>query len=211
MANTNRTLAELRAAMIEDMRLNPGLITDAERNRFLNRALLDLSDMQLFDKEVSIAYVAGVIALPDDFMSVVGLQRSDGIWLKSMPLDSPPTVGESPFGYVQKADTIELYPKPTVDGTATLTYIYRLPSLTSDTQQPTIPNGYDDLLIDFAVALCHRKNGNMGIYREYMGTYNLGKDSLQLELVRKLNTKILTMQNSDTTYRPTTPFDYLIQ
>lgn len=210
MANTNRTLTELRAAMVEDMRLNPGLITDTERDRFLNRALLDLSDMQLFDKDLSIAYTAGVITLPDDFMSVVGIKRTDGIWLKAMPLDSPPSVGETPFGYVQKADTIELYPKPTGNGTVTLTYIYRLPKLALAADQPAIPNGYDDLLIDFAVALCHRKNGNMGIYREYMGTYNMGKGSLQLELIRKLNTKILTMQNSDNTFRPTTPFDYLI-
>ena len=66
MANTNRTLAELRAAITEDMKLNPGLITDTERNRFINRALLDLSDMQLFEKEVTLDYTDGVITLPDD-------------------------------------------------------------------------------------------------------------------------------------------------
>lgn len=210
MANTNRTLTDLRAAIVEDMRLNPGLIVESERDRFLNRALLDLSDMQLFDKDVSIAHTAGVITLPDDFMSVVGVRRSDGIWLKAMPLDAPPATGDTVFGYMQKASTIDLYPTPSSNGTVTMTYIYRLPKLALATDQPDIPNGYDDLLIDFAVALCHRKNGNMGIYREYMGTYNMGKESLRLELIRKLNTKILTMQNSDGVMRPSTPFDYLI-
>lgn len=211
MANTNRTLTELRAAMVEDMRLNPGLIVESERDRFLNRALLDLSDMQLFDKEVTIAHTAGVITLPDDFMSIVGLKRTDGVWLKAMPLDSPPASGDTCFGYRQDAATISLYPTPSGNGTVSMTYIYRLPALTAAGDQPAIPNGYDDLLIDFAVALCHRKNGNMGIYREYMGTYNMGKESLRLELTRKLNSKILTMQNSDSISRPNTPFDYLVQ
>ena len=89
MANTNRTLAELRTAITEDMKLNPGLITDTERNRFINRALLDLSDMQLFEKEVTLGYTDGVITLPDDFMSVVYVLRSNGAYLKVMPLDAP--------------------------------------------------------------------------------------------------------------------------
>lgn len=210
MANTNRTLLQLRNAVIEDMRLNPGLIIDTERNRFINRGLLDLSDMQLFFKDATLDHTAGVVTLPDDFMSVLGVRRTDGVWLNSIPDYYPPSVGDTPLGYIQKASTIELYPKPTSNGQIALCYIYRLAQLTSDTEQPDVPNGYDDLLVDFAVALCHRKNGNMGIYREYMGTYNLSKESLRLELTRKLNTKIMTMQNSDNVTMPVTPFDFLI-
>lgn len=210
MTNTNRTLAELRTAITEDMKLNPGLITEGERDRFLNRALLDLSDMQLFEKEVSLAHVDGVIALPDDFMSLIYVKRSDGVLLKSMPSGVPPAGGTGTIGYIQKAATLELYPLPTGEGTVLVSYIYRLEKIVEVDDQPDLPNGYDDLLIDFAVALCHRKNGNMGIYREYMGTYNLGKDSLRLELTRRMNTRIIEMQNSDNVARPATPFDYLI-
>ena len=210
MANTNRTLAELRTAITEDMKLNPGLITDTERNRFINRALLDLSDMQLFEKEVTLGYTDGVITLPDDFMSVVYVLRFNGAYLKVMPLDAPPATGGTPVGYIQKPATIELWPKPSGEGTVKMSYIYRLPQLTSDEEQPDLPNGYDDLLVDFAVALCHRKNGNMGIYREYMGTYNLTKESLRTELTRKLNTRIIQMQNSDSIPAPYTPFGHLL-
>ena len=91
MTNTNRTLAELRTAITEDMKLNPspGLDQEGERRPVSLTALLDLSDMQLFEKEVSLAHVDGEVALPDDFMSLIYVKRSDGVLLKSMPSGVP--------------------------------------------------------------------------------------------------------------------------
>lgn len=210
MTNTNRTLTDLLAAMVEDMKLNPGLITNTERTRFLNRALLDLSDMNLFEKSVSLAYVDGIATIPDDFKSVVLIKSTDGRILKPVPFDSPAATGGTVVGYLQMPTTIEMYPTPATDSTVTLLYRYRLAQLVNANDQPDLPNGYDDLLMDFAVALCHRKNGNMGIYREYMGMYNVGKESLRDELTQRINARIVTLGDSSANPTLRTPFDYVI-
>lgn len=208
MVNTNRTLLELRQAMVEDMKLNPGLINDGERTRFLNRALLDLGDMLLFEKlSEGIAHVTGVVAFPDDFASVSYIEIA-GRRLSSMPDTTYIMAGDDPIGYIQKSNSFVLYPKPTTDGTVDLCYIYRPASMVLDGDRPDIPNGQDELLIDYAVGMCHRKNGNNGVAREYMGYYNTGKAGLQLQLVTQLNSRILTIKTSEVT--PSRPPDILV-
>lgn len=205
-----RTLAQLRAAMIEDMKLNPGLIVTSERDRFLNRALLDLSDMNLFEKEVDITTdLDGTIAYPEDFKFLVYIKEDGKEPLKVMPSGVRIPTGGTPLGYVPGIGKLLIYPKPSSSVTLKLAYIYRLPSLVNENDIPDLPGSYDDLLVDFAVALCHRKNGNMGIYREYMGMYNVGKESLRAELVTRLNTRINTMQNSSSAVNnEVNPFDF---
>jgi len=206
-------MAEMKLAMIDDMKLNPGLITDTERTRFLNRALLDVSDLNLFEKEASLVALNGVITLPDDFMNLIYIKHpTTGRYLKAIRRPDTILSGDNAIAYVQDADSLQLIPSVLGNVTYTVSYVYRLPALVLETDQPDLPNGYGDMLIDFAVALCHRKNGNMGIYREYMGMYNVGKFSLATELTRKLNTKVSVVQNSDnigtTVYNPFNSIDF---
>lgn len=211
MANTNRTFLELQEAVQSDMQLNPGLISATERKQFINDALADLGKLNVFEKSDTLTSVDGYITTPSDYVSIITLRwvGSGRLLIPTRIPDSTIGISSNPIYYIEQGNTIELLPKPTIDGDVDMFYNYRPSKLVEDTDQPDVPNGYDNLLVDYAIAFCHRKNGEIGLFREYKSNYDVGRIELSTELLRQKNSRITIRRNTADMGLPLTPFDYL--
>lgn len=189
MANTNMTLSELIDSIKTEMQLDPGLISDTERKRFINDCIVDLGKLGGFEKTVELSVVNGDVELPDDLVDILAVY-SHGVILNPC---SYAQIGG--VGYVAMCDTITVFPNDT--DTIKLLYSYTPQKLVNLEDKPEIPNGYDGLIVDYAVAKANRKNGNIGIYREYMSAYEGKKYDLMSELTRRYNTRITNTINSE--------------
>lgn len=192
MANLNRTFAELQAAVQVEMQLDPGLISAEERAQFINDALADVGDLGLFERTEEFDVEDGTVALPDDFVHAIAVMWEDGRALRPATVTMSDKVG-TPVYFVQSYNSIRVFPKS--DGKLLMVYSFRPAALVDDADQPDIPNGYDAMLVEYAVARAHRKNGNIGLYREYMASYETYKIRLAQELVRRINSRVTPTVN----------------
>lgn len=181
MALQNKTLSELNTAIRTEMQLDPGLISDDERKRFINDCIMDLGGMSQFEKTVSLAFTDGFATVPDDFVDLIALYR-DG--KQVLPAD----IQHTTEGFIPCYPQIEVRPNTTE--TLSLWYTYAPAVLVNDTDRPDIPGGFDNAIIDYAVARAHRKNGNIGLYREYMSAYESKKFELYQRLTRLENSRV---------------------
>jgi hypothetical protein len=206
VANLNRTFKEIQDAVKTEMQLDPGLISDLERQTFINDALADLGSLSLFEKYATLTIVDGKAYLPDDLVAIIDVKFDNRYLIpvkRMITMDS-----DKPIGYTLNYTTIEVFPKiPT--GSIDIYYAYRPLSLVNDEDKPDIPNGFDKMLVDWAVGHAHRKNGNIGLYREYVGAYNESKMMLMAELTRRLNSRVVMQHNSEYMEMPTTPWDFV--
>jgi len=184
----NMTLAELNAAIKTEMQLDPGLISDDERKRFINDCIVDLGGTSIFEKEIPINFVNGIATLPSDFIDFIALFR-DNIFIK------PAKIGRTTEGVIPRYPLIEVRPHATE--TLTLWYTYSPAKLINLTDRPDIPQGFDNAIVDYAVARAHRKNGNIGLYREYMSAYENKKFELYQRLTRLENSRVTMIINSE--------------
>lgn len=210
MANTNRTFEELQQAIETDMQLDPGLISATERKQFINDALRDLSTMDLFEYKVEIPITEGVGTLPDDFISpnmLVWKETSTSMKPTYLRPELHNSISGSSSMYVIIGDELITYPKAT--GTVTMYYMRRLPKLINPSDKPAIPNGWDKILVDYAIGHCHRKNGQIGLYREYVAAFQSEKNKLREDLTKKQNSRVTRTVSQDGFNGMTTPFDYL--
>lgn len=204
--NTNRTLQELNDAVKTEMQLDPGLISDVERKAFINDCISDIGSIGLFEKVDTLPVVDGVVELPDDLITIIDV-KYDNRYL--IPIRRMITMsGDRPIGYTVMYNIMELFP-PLSSGDIEMFYAYRPKNLNFDTDKPDIPNGFDKMIVDWAVAHAHRKNGNIGLYREYMGGYNEKKSNLVNELTRRYNSRVTMQHNTEYMETPSTPFDFI--
>lgn len=206
MANTNRTLADLKSAIQTEMQLDPGLISDLERQSFINDCLSDVAGTNTFEKEADIPVVNGEVELPDDFRGIIDV-RYNGTYLVPLEIPKIESTG-SPIGYILRYKTLELYPKPD-SGTVRMYYTYVPSPLVLDTDRPDLPNGYDLMIIDYGVSRAHRKNGNIGLAREYMYAYETRKQALFAEYINRKNSRVVGIINKEAGGITSTPFDFL--
>ena len=206
--NTNRTFQELLEAIRVEMQLDPGLISDVERKTFLNDALKEVGTIGLFEKMADVTPLAGIADLPDDIVVLLDVFW-EGNLLRPMPnRTGTGDASSAPVGYVVRFDKIELIPHP-ASGKATIHYAYRPGSMVNPTDKPAIPNGWDYMLVDYAVGRAHRKNGNIGLYREYVSSFERAKADLALELITRQNSRVTETVNNMQAENPSTPFDFL--
>lgn len=183
----NRTLTQLNDAIKTEMQLDPGLISDAERLVFINDCLTDLGSSGNFEKQVSLLFEEGIATLPEDFVEFIALIRN-GERVK-------PALSPSGTGFVSRYPYMEILPH--VDETLTLWYAYAPAMLVNGTDVPDIPLGFDSAIIDYAVARAHRKNGNIGLYREYMSAYEDKKFALYQRLTRLENSRVTMIMDNE--------------
>lgn len=188
MANRNKTLTELNDAIKTEMQLDPGLISDAERKRFINDCILDLGGASCFEKSITLSFENGFADLPDDFVDFIALYRGD-------TLIHPADTQHSMTGIISTYPRLEVRPNTTED--LTLRYTYSPVVLVNDTDQPDLPYGMDNAIIDYAVARAHRKNGNIGLYREYMSAYQDKKYDMVQRLTRLENSRVSVILNTE--------------
>lgn len=191
MAAQNKTLLELSDAVKTEMQLDPGLISEVERRRFINDCISDLGGMSCFEKQASLTFTDGLATLPEDFVDFIALYRAD----KQI---RPATTAHTTEGFISRFPQLEIRPHTTE--ALTLWYTYAPVALVNDTDKADIPYGFDNAIIDYAVARAHRKNGNIGLYREYMSAYESKKFELYQRLTRLENSRvgmIIDSENSD--------------
>jgi len=194
--NNNRNFQALQDAIRSEMQLDPGLISDEERKLFINDCLKELGRTPLFEKYAVIPIVDGEVTLPDDFVELIEV-RYGHAKLKPSPLQSVDLTDTAPQTYAMTYDVLNLYPA-TRTGEVKLYYVYKPELLSLPEDIPAIPNGWDNLIVDYAVGRAHRKNGNMSLYREYMGSFNSGKGELISELLKRSNTRVKETIDTDT-------------
>lgn len=187
---TNRTLSQLNEAIKTEMQLDPGLISDPERKQFINDCIIDLGSISSFEKLVDIEVTDGKALLPTDFVDFIALFRGN-------TQIKPATTSRTTEGFISQYPNIEIRPHQTE--TLTLWYTYAPARLEEDSDVPDIPYGFDNAIVDYAVARAHRKNGNIGIYREYMSAYESKKAELHTRLVRFENSRVGVTINSEET------------
>jgi len=207
MPNTNRTFKELQDAVKSEMQLDPGLISDLERQTFINNAIADVGGIGLFEKPATLAVVNGLASLPDDLVDIIDVFY-DGTPLTPVQRAQKLT-GTTPVGYTINYNSIETYPQ-IATGNIDVYYAYRPAPLVLDTDRPDIPNGFDKMFVDWAVGHAHRKNGNIGLYREYVSAYMETKATLMSELTRRSNSRVTMPYNTEYMATPSTPFDFLL-
>lgn len=178
------------------MQLDPGLISDLERQTFINDCIKEIGRTPLFEKYGDLDIVDGEVTVPDDFVELIELRYGNYL-LKPSSLNSMEVGQTAPVRYAITYNKIQLYPALDT-GTVRMFYVYAPAMLADPDDKPDIPNGYDSLIVDFAVGKAHRKNGNIGLYREYMSAFNSGKGELVSELLKRSNTRVRnTIENDD--------------
>ena len=193
MANTNMTFEELQLAIQTEMQLDPGLISLDERKRFINDALDDLGGVGSFMKWIDIDLVEGYADLPADFVDFVAVTRG-GVLL------NPTSIRDRAYGYLILYNKIEVF--PSANESIKLYYSYRPARLVNPEDKPDIPNGYDLALRDYAVGRAHRKNGNIGLSREYISAYEDSKGKLASELIRRENSVTVNILDTENLTTP---------
>lgn len=186
----NRTLAQLNTAIKTEMQLDPGLISDAERTQFINDCLTDLGGSGNFEKQVTLSFTDGVATLPEDFVEFIALYRN-GVALQ------PANTLYTTEGFITRYPSIEVRPHATEN--LTLWYSYAPAALAQETDVPDLPYGFDMAIVDYAVARAHRKNGNIGLYREYMSAYESKKYELYQRLTRLENSRVGMIHDTEST------------
>jgi len=186
--NNNRTFQELQDAIKSEMQLDPGLISDLERQTFINDCIKELGRTPLFEKYTTLPIVNGEITLPDDFVELIEIRYQNRLLLPSA-LQAMVVSDSAPVQYAITYDVVHVYPA-TASGEVTIYYVYKPPVLVEPDDRPALPNGWDNLIVDYAVGRAHRKNGNMSLYREYMSAFNSGKGELIAELLKRSNTRV---------------------
>lgn len=167
------TFAQINAAIKEEMQLDPGLVSDAERMRYINDGMSAIGALHLLEKSTVVETMAqyptqptGMLRLRELFCEDVPLVALDG----SADFTSTGT----PAGYVTEGDDIRLFPIPSASVTLHWEYTYTpaaCASITS-TAVPDLPVGWDTLLIDYACYRAHRKNGNYLSASQYKKDYD---------------------------------------
>ena len=188
------------------MQLDPGLVSDIERKSFINDGLKDVGGIGLFEKLVTLDVVDGLVDLPDDLVSLIELSWNER-YLVPMERQRGNDTTDTPIGYIVRYNQVETVPK--ANGVLNIYYSYRPAMLVEEDDRPDIPNGYDYMLIDYGVSRAHRKNGNIGLAREYMYAYDMKKGELMQELTKRLNSRVTNIINKEYMDNPSTPFDFL--
>jgi hypothetical protein len=184
----NRTFKQLQDAVKTEMQLDPGLVSDTERQQFINDCLQDLGSLGGFEKHVTLSFTDGVATLPADYVDYIALFRGD-VFIR------PATAQYTTNGFIPRYPQIEVRPHATED--LTFWYAYSPAALSADSDIPDIPVGYDYAIVEYAVARAHRKNGNTGLYREYMSSYENAKAKLNDYLTRLQNSRVQLVINNE--------------
>lgn len=186
-----KTLAQLRADIQLEMQLDPGLISPAERLRFINAAIEDLSAIGLWQKDHTIQNVVGAsVTLPTDFQTPIDFFWGERRLIPAERFAPPGAITGEPITYVLSGRRLDLHPAPITPGTLWVEYIYMGVPLVTDTDVPNFHVDVSELLVNHAVALAHRKNGNVTMFMQYMSYYDSKKFQLIDRLTKEVNSRI---------------------
>lgn len=157
-----RTAVRDVLATTSDDRLNTTAVID----RFLNRAVQAVAtyaDWSWLDASASIVTVVdqASYALPADHMRTVSVTNVDNeplLYLSAPDVDPAAELETADPVYYSIVDgEMLLVPTPQSVGTLRHRYRRREPALVNDTDQPLLPVAYRPAIVEYALALCHRR------------------------------------------------------
>lgn len=189
---------ELNNAVKDEMRLDPGLVTDGERVRFFNDCMSEIAALQLVElTKTDLAVISQYPAVP------VGLEKVRSLYWNNIKLivlrpDRDMDSAGNPVGYILEADAIRLWPKPASSGSLRWTYTGTptdcTEAMTTDETSvisPGLPTSWHSLLIEYACYRSHRKNGNVLMSGQYKKAFDLGMSTNIRAYVSKLNSQVV--------------------
>lgn len=197
---------QIKSAIQTEMQLDPGLVSDAERNRFLDYWLDDVGSWGVLERTSTVTYSARAqeATLPE---TVIHLNQVIlGNRELKLAYGAELGVGEPRF-YSVSGNSLRLYPTPTENVRLTITYSYRPEYLTSDSDVPEIPRDWIYLGVLYGVYRSHKKNGNVLMSREYNQEYEQKKAEKMREYLAKYNSTVRTIkETSEVGENPLTRF-----
>ena len=210
----NRTFSQLKTAIENEMQLDPGLVSDAERSSYINDGLKLIGTICNLEKEVTVSpNEDGVVNIPDDVVSVIYVIWTDDsnkkLLLNPIEYQAINSSSNSPIGYIVKYNTIQLFPIPTGNGSLTIFYRYKPATLSQATDVPDIPEGWDRLLVDYGSSRSHRKNGNIAMWGLLNAEFEKGLEALRVECMQRSNARITPTVLNDERKQLKSPWDYL--
>jgi len=190
----------INAAIKEEMQLDPGLVSEAERARFINDGMKKIAELQL----IELSYLDPAASTQYPTMPI-GLTKIRNLYWNDIPLRSlKPAQAEdldttgTPIGYVWEAEVVRLYPIPVVAGELRWTYTGTPADCTTTdlaigaVTLPNLPTLWHPLLVDYACHRSHRKNGNILMSREYKNDFTIAMANTLRTYISSLNSQIVT-------------------
>ena len=194
-----QTFAQINAAIQEEMQLDPGLISDAERLRFINDGLSEIGALQILEKVTETTTSDQYPTPPTGLLRLRALYTED-VRMSAVSGAADTTTTGTPYAYIVEAGAIRLYPIP--GDTVTLrweyTYTPAEASIVTDTSIPDLPVGWDGLLVDYACYRAHRKNGNYLSASQYKKDFDTTLASRIRERVSQINSAQTTTDRHHT-------------
>lgn len=176
-------------------------LTSVKRNlnrgykKVVNRVVALNQDYYLRLAKTNLVADRSVYALPSDFKALRRLDiLYDGVTsVRGERIDrqtiNDPMMQVSEFGplYSLISNGIELYPTPETNVTSGLWlwYIEDVADMTDDEDIPNVPLGYDDLCIEYAVAMAKMTQGEVDEGALYLGRFDKALDDMTLEQVTR--------------------------
>jgi len=190
------TFSELNTAITEEMQLDPGLVSDAERRRFINDFLNKVGNLQLLEKVYEEASVSTqYVDFPSDFSKLKRLYWYDGsVYTLLEPVQDDAAFNSSgkPVGYNIEGNQVRLYPSPSSSGTLRWIYNYLPAEFTTSNEgdTPDIPQAWDGTIVDYACYRSHRKNGNQVASLQYYRDFKESIGDCIRSYIARLNSKV---------------------
>lgn len=184
------TFAGINTAIQAEMQLDPGLVADSERLRFINDALSQIGSLGVLDKVAETTTAAEYPTKPTDLFRLQELY-CDGVPLAYIQSGHESTTTGTPIGYALEAEAVRLYPAPSASVSLTWHYVYvpvACASITSSAT-PDIPEGWDSMIVDYACYRSHRKNGNYLSSAQYKKDFDSALAMRVRESVVRMNAK----------------------
>lgn len=204
---------EIKTAIKDAMRLDPGLINNKEREKAVNEVLDELSALGVWMTSSSSTVSTTPVAIP---ATVAQVERAywNGQRLKRADLeDMPKTIPDGePVWWWTAVDPatgvlkIYTYPKINVSGTFLMEGIGKAATPIANDETGSgadatdltsfgVPADWHTIIADGAIAKCHLKNGNYLAKREYEGSFSKQRDLKYVAGLEKLNQR--RFQNED--------------
>jgi len=198
---------ELNAQIKLEMEIDPAIVSDAERYRYINRGIDDIASLGIFENVADLEASSNPVQLPDDYIALIDAFRVDGINLiKLTPVSSLRQGTGLPYGYLIVDKSMYLVPFQPCDIRLIYThrphYISEEEGVEHDASVPGLPEDWHPLLVTFAVALCHLKSGSIARYTQYLDAYQGRKAMKTMEYMRSYNTPVRTIRQAHMKYTP---------
>lgn len=207
-----RDINDVMDAIDQEKQLDPGLISDDEKRRFVQDCLDDLGDLGVFERVIETQVTSGPVDLSVIDGQETGFDKIIEVYWNGRALDpvAPRSVDRNqeaglPTGYWLVGSQLYFYPRlaPGVSGTLTVEMIYRPLTVTD------LPREWRRLLVIYGTHRCHKKNGSTFSAREYLTEYETRKTSLYNKALQKRNQRKTTNRgmNDRPPYMPFSTID----